>query len=88
MLSGRVTSPAISLTRRSHKGETMRHRNPFANRQLQSTRQRRRAAEPSTRQAVRIIDALKATAAREIRRSLADRIDSPDVEVHGIEVSD
>ncbi len=58
----------------------MRHRNPFANRRLQSTRERRRSAEPSPRQSVRIIDALKATASREIKRSLDDRIASPDAE--------
>ena len=58
----------------------MSHRNPFANRHLQSARQRRRAAEPSSRQSVRIMDALKENAAREIRKSLANRIASPNAE--------
>ena len=58
----------------------MSHRNPYANRRQPSARQRRRAAEPSTRQATRIIDALKATAAREIKKSLAHRISAADAE--------
>ena len=58
----------------------MSHRNPFANRHLQSTRQRRRAAAPTMRQATRIMDALKATATREIKKSLDNRISSLDAE--------
>ncbi len=52
----------------------MRHRNPFANRRPQSTRARRRAAEPSTRQAQKIVLSLRASAAREIKKGLAGRI--------------
>ncbi len=52
----------------------MRHRNPFANRRQQSTRARRRAAEPSPRQAQRIVLGLRASAAREIKKGLVGRI--------------
>ena len=52
----------------------MKHRNPFANRRQQSSRARRRAAEPSPRQAVRIVTTLKRDAAREIKKGLAARI--------------
>ena len=52
----------------------MKHRNPFANRRRQSSRERRRAAEPSQRQAQRIVLSLRANAAREIKKGLAGRI--------------
>lgn len=52
----------------------MKHRNPFANRRQQSARARRRAAEPSPRQAARIIATLRGNAAREIKKGLADKI--------------
>lgn len=52
----------------------MKHRNPFANRRTQSTRARRRAAEPSQRQAQRIVATLRHDAAREIKKGLATRI--------------
>ncbi len=54
----------------------MKHRNPFANRRQQSTRERHRAAQPSARQTQRVILALRATAAREIKKGLANRIAS------------
>ncbi len=52
----------------------MRHRNPFANRRRQSTRERHRAAAPSQRQAQKIVLSLRASAAREIKKGLATRI--------------
>ena len=52
----------------------MKHRNPFANPRRQSTRARRRAAEPSPRQAARIIATLRGNAAREIKKGLASTI--------------
>lgn len=52
----------------------MRHRNPFASRRHPSTRERRRAAEPSSRQAQRIVLSLRASAAREIKKGLAGQI--------------
>lgn len=52
----------------------MRHRNPFAHRRTVSARQRRRADAPSPRQASRIVQELRETASREIKRGLADRI--------------
>ncbi len=52
----------------------MKHRNPYANRRQQSTRQRRRAAEPSQRQARRIVIGLRAAAAHEIKKGLANKI--------------
>jgi hypothetical protein len=52
----------------------MRRHNPYANRRTLSARQLRRAATPSPRQKTRIVDALKATAAREIKKGLADKI--------------
>lgn len=52
----------------------MKHRNPFANRHQQSTRARRRAAEPSARRAQRTVLSLRAIAAREIKKGLAGRI--------------
>ena len=54
----------------------MKQRNPFANRRQQSTRERHRAAQPSARQTQRVILALRATAAREIKKGLANRIAS------------
>ena len=54
----------------------MRNRNPFANRRRQSARERRRAAEPSIRQTRRVVLALRATASREIKKGLANRIAS------------
>ncbi len=58
----------------------MKHRNPFANRHRQSTRERRRAAEPSMRQTQRIVLSLRASAAREIKKGLAARIDAHNAE--------
>lgn len=52
----------------------MRNRNPFSNRRLQSTRERRRAAEPSVRQKRRVVLALRDDAAREIKKGLLQRI--------------
>ena len=52
----------------------MRNRNPFSNRRRQSTRERRRAAEPSVRQTRRVVLALRADAAREIKKGLLQRI--------------
>ena len=54
----------------------MKHRNPFANRRRQSTRERRRADTPSARHKGRIVSSLRATAAREIKKGLAGRIAS------------
>ena len=52
----------------------MKHRNPFANRRHPSARARRRAAAPSPRQERRIVQSLRDTAAREIKKGLASRI--------------
>ncbi len=52
----------------------MKHRNPFTNHRPQSARARRRAAEPSPRQARKIVLSLRASAAREIKKGLAGRI--------------
>ncbi len=52
----------------------MKHRNPFTNRHQQSTRARRRAAQPSPHQERRIVLGLRAAAAHEIKKGLAGRI--------------
>ena len=52
----------------------MKHRNPFARRRHQSTRERRRAVALSPRQERRIVLSLRDTAAREIKKGLASRI--------------
>lgn len=52
----------------------MKHRNPYTNRRQQSSRARRRAAEPSPRQARRIVIGLRSDASRAIKKGLAGRI--------------
>ncbi len=52
----------------------MRQRNPFTNRRLPGARARRRAAEPSPRQAHKIVLGLRSAAARAIKKGLAGRI--------------
>ncbi len=64
----------------------MRHSNPFANRRQQSARARRRAAEPSQRQARRIVIGLRASAAREIKKGLTRRIAALGDEDHDVRI--
>lgn len=55
-----------------------KQRNPYRNRRPPSARQRRRAAAPTLRQKQRVVDALKETASRLVRKGLADRLDEPE----------